>query len=198
MNEPHPLTRCLLSRKIPSDCGMIRLLRQIFSEKRLWGIQGSIASRQLKYGQLCFQASLFPLTPLPTYWTNQPTSSLCFPKRFWTKLNASTIATLKNKNIRSIPPNPLSDMASKLDLKGLNTSNPNLLQETVAKSVSNIKPPHPPLESLPCTNVEVTKHNACPRPGTKACSACKLVSYCSPVSDRYLLAPSPLILHYAD
>jgi len=104
--------------------------------------------------------------------------------------------SLKNKNIRSIPPNPLGDMASKLDLKGLDTSNPALVREALLKSVSDIKPTYPPLESLPCANVDANKYKACLKPGTKACGACKLVSYCSLVSDRGLLAPFPPMLHY--
>ena len=103
---------------------------------------------------------------------------------------------LKNENIRSIPPDPLSDMMNKLDLEGIDTSNPDLLREAVSKSLSNIKPTHPPPESLPCANVEPAKYKACPKPGTKTCGACKLVSYCSPVSDHYLLPSSPLILHH--
>jgi len=103
----------------------------------------------------------------------------------------------KNKNLRRIPPppGPVSDIASELDFKGLDTSNLDLFREGLLKSMSSIEPPpHPPLESLPCANIEVTKYKVCLKPGTKACSACKLVSYCSPVSDHYLLAPSPLML----
>ncbi|KAH6906719.1 hypothetical protein BKA70DRAFT_396558 [Coprinopsis sp. MPI-PUGE-AT-0042] len=40
-------------------------------------------------------------------------------------------------------------------------------------------PRHPPLERLPCANVEVDQYSACSKPGTMRCSACKLVSYCS-------------------
>jgi len=104
--------------------------------------------------------------------------------------------SLKNKNIRSIPPDPVSDFASKLELKGLDTSNPDLVREALLKSVPDIKPTYPPLESLPCANVEAAKYMACLKPGTKACSACKLVSYCSQVSDRYLLVAFLLVLHH--
>jgi len=99
---------------------------------------------------------------------------------------------LKNKNIRSILPEPVSDFASKLELQGLDTSNPDLVREAILKSMSKVKPKYPPLETLPCANVEVIKYKACLKPGTKACSACRLVSYCSPGSGRYLVAP-PLI-----
>ena len=101
----------------------------------------------------------------------------------------------KNKNIRGIPPpNPPSDFARRSETKSIDPSNPEFLREAVSK-LSNIKLPYPPLESLPCANVEVTKYKRCLKSGTKACSACKLVSYCSPVSACYILAPSPLMLH---
>jgi hypothetical protein len=45
----------------------------------------------------------------------------------------------------------------------------------------NEKPKFSPLENLPCANVEVQKYKMCPNPGTLACGACKLVSYCSKV-----------------
>ena len=38
-----------------------------------------------------------------------------------------------------------------------------------------------PPENLPCANVEVPKRRTCQNPGKLACSACKLVSYCSEV-----------------
>ena len=100
---------------------------------------------------------------------------------------------LKNKNIRSLGHELIGHLARKLVLKDLDTPNQDL-REALLESVANIKPTHPPLESLPCANVEAIKHKACPKPGTKACSACKLVSYCSQASDRYLLPSSPLIL----
>ncbi|KAF9225919.1 hypothetical protein BS17DRAFT_777877 [Gyrodon lividus] len=37
----------------------------------------------------------------------------------------------------------------------------------------------PPLEVLPCANVQVDLYTACEKPGKLACSVCKLVSYCS-------------------
>ncbi|KAF8137398.1 hypothetical protein EV363DRAFT_1394947 [Boletus edulis] len=37
----------------------------------------------------------------------------------------------------------------------------------------------PPLEVLPCANVNVEKQAICEKPGKLACSSCKLVSYCS-------------------
>jgi hypothetical protein len=43
------------------------------------------------------------------------------------------------------------------------------------------KPKFLPLEVLPCANMDAMKYKVCPKQGNKACSACKLVSYCSKV-----------------
>lgn len=48
-------------------------------------------------------------------------------------------------------------------------------------SVVNKNPKVPPLDVLPCANVNVDKYDVCKRPGKLACSSCKLVSYCSKV-----------------
>jgi hypothetical protein len=48
-------------------------------------------------------------------------------------------------------------------------------------SVVNRNPKFPPLEVLPCANVDVDKYAACEKPGKLSCSSCKLVSYCSKV-----------------
>jgi hypothetical protein len=47
------------------------------------------------------------------------------------------------------------------------------------------KPAFPPLEALPCANVQSRPRSACDGLGKKACSGCRLVSYCSEV--RHLL-----------
>lgn len=59
------------------------------------------------------------------------------------------------------------------------TSDPRILSDMIKSVVENVKSPFPPLETLPCANVEPDKFRACSKPGTMACSACKLVSYCS-------------------
>ncbi|OJA14610.1 hypothetical protein AZE42_07966 [Rhizopogon vesiculosus] len=46
------------------------------------------------------------------------------------------------------------------------------------------KPKFLPLEVLPCANMDAMKYKVCPKQGTKACSACKLVSYCSKECQR--------------
>lgn len=56
--------------------------------------------------------------------------------------------------------------------------------------------PFPLLGRHPCANVNVAKYSACSKPGTMACSECRLVSYCSKVkfsihtSETNLLNPS--------
>ena len=44
-----------------------------------------------------------------------------------------------------------------------------------------------PLPRLPCANVEPAKTRECGKEGKLACGACKLVSYCSKVSDIILI-----------
>ncbi|KAG2123462.1 hypothetical protein DEU56DRAFT_48468 [Suillus clintonianus] len=58
----------------------------------------------------------------------------------------------------------------------IDTSNPEQVFENLRDT---LKPDFPPLDVLPCANVQVAQFKACPKQGTKACSACKLVSYCS-------------------
>ncbi|KDQ54025.1 hypothetical protein JAAARDRAFT_38618 [Jaapia argillacea MUCL 33604] len=41
-----------------------------------------------------------------------------------------------------------------------------------------------PLEKLFCANFQVQQHRTCPHEGRLACSACKLVSYCSKVCQQ--------------
>lgn len=53
-------------------------------------------------------------------------------------------------------------------------------QMAFLKNMTEVKPQFPPLESLPCANVEIGK--VCQQRGAMACNACKLVSYCSKAS----------------
>ncbi|KDR68208.1 hypothetical protein GALMADRAFT_1354647 [Galerina marginata CBS 339.88] len=80
------------------------------------------------------------------------------------------IARSENQNLCALPPNPTA-------------------QENHAPSLTNLqdcldlmgtcKPQFPPLQTLPCANVQVRDYRACERPGTLACAACRLVSYCT-------------------
>lgn len=85
-----------------------------------------------------------------------------------------------NPNVRVIPPDPLSG-TSKLNLDGVKD------HTMFIKAITEVKPRFPPLERLPCANVEVEKNRICQLEGTMACSACKLVSYCSKVSFSVLV-----------
>ncbi|TEB22400.1 hypothetical protein FA13DRAFT_1741056 [Coprinellus micaceus] len=40
-----------------------------------------------------------------------------------------------------------------------------------------LKPTHPLIVSLPCASI--VSHTPCEKPGTKVCTGCRLVSYCS-------------------
>src|SRR6266704_595352 len=80
----------------------------------------------------------------------------------------------RNKNLHALPPDPTTGADLNIMDKG------DFLESLIAAS-QNAKPRFPPLERLPCANVKADKYKTCPNPGTLACSACKLVSYCSEV-----------------
>jgi hypothetical protein len=89
---------------------------------------------------------------------------------------------LENKNLRALPPDPsTSSTESHLNFKNVDKFNKDSIR-ALMNSMAETKPKFLPLECLPCANVEVHKYKACPKPGTKTCSSCKLVSYCSAVS----------------
>lgn len=83
---------------------------------------------------------------------------------------------LMSSDIRVLPPadsgpSSLGGLYSMLtgDLQGM------------INSVVNKNPKFGPVEVLPCANVNVEKYAVCENPGKLACSACKIVSYCSKV-----------------
>lgn len=86
----------------------------------------------------------------------------------------------RSTNLRKMPPDPLADSK---EMSGLDNSesDPSVLFEKFRNVAGNSKPRFPPPEVLPCANAEVAKYRACPNPGNKACSSCRLVSYCSKV-----------------
>ena len=92
----------------------------------------------------------------------------------------------RSANLRAIPPDPLDNSHSQLhtEMNGFKNSksDPSVLIEKLRKVAGNSKLRFPPPEVLPCANVEATKYRACPNPGNKACSSCRLVSYCSKVN----------------
>ena len=91
-----------------------------------------------------------------------------------------------NSNLRALPPDSQTDSQLDTRLSGLDTSTlaPSALLDVFRESVrEGSKPRYPPPEVLPCANVETEKYRACPNPGKMACSSCRLVSYCSKVSN---------------
>ncbi|KAF8151754.1 hypothetical protein B0H34DRAFT_801437 [Crassisporium funariophilum] len=82
----------------------------------------------------------------------------------------------QSTSIGVIPPDPRNDL-EKMRPSGEDDDS---LGDAFMKYVKeNSRPKYPPLEMLPCANVEVEKYRACPKNGKLACGACKLVSYCS-------------------
>ncbi|PPQ79343.1 hypothetical protein CVT26_007458 [Gymnopilus dilepis] len=77
--------------------------------------------------------------------------------------------------IRVQPPDPRN--ASHLSAAA---HDPNFFRANMAQVVQEATTPKfTPPARLPCANVQAEKYTACGNPGTSACSACKLVSYCS-------------------
>ena len=82
-----------------------------------------------------------------------------------------------SSNIRIIPPQEDSDPSFLQGLYGMFTGG----WEGMLNSVVNKNPKFPPLDILPCANVNVDRYAVCEKPGKLACSSCRLVSYCSKV-----------------
>jgi len=93
--------------------------------------------------------------------------------------------TIQSKSLRRVPPDPMAEknipVPNMKDLEESDLLDPAVLQETLVQSLLHMKPRFPPLEKLPCANVQAEKYTACENRGNLACSACKLVSYCSKV-----------------
>ncbi|KAF8800717.1 hypothetical protein BYT27DRAFT_7199539 [Phlegmacium glaucopus] len=92
---------------------------------------------------------------------------------------------IQNKNLRTIPPDKKTGKGSLVpNLNDIDEDDTAGLQEALLKYCLHIKPRFPPLEMLPCANVHVEQYTACENQGTSACSACRLVSYCSKKCQR--------------
>ncbi|RXW14219.1 hypothetical protein EST38_g11634 [Candolleomyces aberdarensis] len=83
-------------------------------------------------------------------------------------------------HFKRFPP-PESEKPSLETLQKLFSLSPNDFGDIggLFSKFSNLLPRHPPPAVLPCANVQPAQYSACEKPGNKACSACKLVSYCS-------------------
>jgi hypothetical protein len=114
--------------------------------------------------QMSLDALITAMSRLPTSWDTVKASSA--PMQ-----NTSTTSSLI-----SVPPDPSTSSDPILDTD-FDPSHPERLFKTLCK----VKPKFLPLEMLPCANVHTTKFKICPKWGIKACSACKLVSYCCKV-----------------
>ncbi|KAF8636838.1 hypothetical protein AX17_003230 [Amanita inopinata Kibby_2008] len=68
--------------------------------------------------------------------------------------------TYTGGSLRLIPPDPNQDDINPIKFKNLRAE--------------GMKPRFPPLEVLPCANIEVSKYRVCPNPGKMACSQCRL------------------------
>ncbi|KAF9533232.1 hypothetical protein CPB83DRAFT_538125 [Crepidotus variabilis] len=82
--------------------------------------------------------------------------------------------SLQSQNLQVLPPLPMTEDESRL-LSEMNPSNP----EFMSMMAQGLKNPYPARTTLPCANVQPKKYAVCDKPGKMACSACRLVSYCS-------------------
>ncbi|OJA20467.1 hypothetical protein AZE42_04908 [Rhizopogon vesiculosus] len=86
-------------------------------------------------------------------------------------LSAFMQDTSTTSSLTSMPPDPST--SGKFGDFGISD------WKSALEACRKMKPKFPPPEMLPCANVDIAKSKVCPKQGTKACSACKLVSYCS-------------------
>jgi len=89
----------------------------------------------------------------------------------------------QRQTIKSIPPDPIQAAIFR-NAGYFDVEDPARLQEMTTAA---LKARYTPPTSLPCANVQAAKYSFCQNPGKMACSACKLVSYCSKVG-RHLVA----------
>ena len=89
----------------------------------------------------------------------------------------------QSKSISILPPDPKAG-GSFFDSTDVDITDPARRTEFLKSITDSISKPlrFPPLDTLPCANVQVDKYDACNKPGTMACSECRLVSYCSKVA----------------
>jgi len=88
----------------------------------------------------------------------------------------------QSQNIEVLPPDPTreNNLPSHIDM-----TNPNFLEEMMKQAQKNR---FPVPKALPCANVQAAKYTMCESLGTMACSACKLVAYCSKVILFYIIS----------
>jgi hypothetical protein len=87
----------------------------------------------------------------------------------------------QSKSISMLPPDPKT-AGSFLNPNDVDITDPARCTEflkSIKESASKLRFPY--LDTLPCANVQVDKYEVCNKPGTQACSECRLVSYCSKV-----------------
>lgn len=88
----------------------------------------------------------------------------------------------RTPNLRAMPPDPSTDYEFSIDFENFGPAQYQSLMEDIL--VKPLQPKRPLITSLPCANVQAEKYFFCKKPGTRACSACKLVSYCSQVAKK--------------
>ncbi|KAF9224203.1 hypothetical protein BS17DRAFT_780637 [Gyrodon lividus] len=87
----------------------------------------------------------------------------------------------QSANLRKIDSdnNVDSFFKAKIDADGRLSSGVSFQSLTDDIKKNKLKPLFPPLDCLPCANVQADQYVTCKNRGKSSCSACKLVSYCS-------------------
>lgn len=124
---------------------------------------------------------------------DDPFGSLLTPQmRAYAESSYRRNMSIQNPHLSAVvSPDPTKKQGILPDLNNLNTSDPASHHDTINKYLADhSKPRYPPPATLPCANIQVEKYSVCQNPGTKACSICKLVAYCSKVRDHIVFLAS--------
>ncbi len=95
--------------------------------------------------------------------------------------------SIQSPNLKALPPDPATESKGFQSPEDDDNYGPAQHQALFKNMMEqSLHPRHAPPTALPCANVQADKYTACENLGTMACSACKLVSYCSKVRNKRL------------
>ncbi|KAG2008144.1 hypothetical protein CC2G_013606 [Coprinopsis cinerea AmutBmut pab1-1] len=85
------------------------------------------------------------------------------------------------KSLFAMPPDPIAEQNLSARLPDIDQLDPSSSadRDRLLSFLADCTPRFPPPERLPCANVQVHLYKACEQLGTRACTGCRLVSYCS-------------------
>ena len=93
--------------------------------------------------------------------------------------------SIQSPNLTALPPDPAAESKGFQFPEAGDIYDPAQYQAFFQKMMGqSFHPRYPPPTALSCANVQADKYTTCENLGTMACSACKLVSYCSKVRNK--------------